>query len=100
MTTAALVEPMLEILGISPLAAFLACGTGALMFKHSNSSGFWVTTSMSNMTLTQGIISVGGFSTVCWFCGGCCDSNTLLYGSNLIKYIKNKVFIFRKESVK
>jgi len=69
MTTAALVEPMLEILGISPLAAFLACGTGALMFKHSNSSGFWVTTSMSNMTLTQGIISIGGFSTVAGFVG-------------------------------
>jgi gluconate:H+ symporter, GntP family len=64
MTAAALVEPMLGILGVSPLAAFLACGTGALMFKHSNSSGFWVTTSMSNMTLTQGLISVGGFSTV------------------------------------
>lgn len=69
MTAAALVQPMLGILGISPLAAFLACGTGALMFKHSNSSGFWVTTSMSNMSLTQGMISVGGFSTVAGFVG-------------------------------
>ena len=33
MTAAALVEPMLATLGISPVAAFLACGTGALMFK-------------------------------------------------------------------
>ncbi|MCC8189397.1 MAG: GntP family permease [Planctomycetes bacterium] len=69
MTAAALVEPMLETIGVSPLAAFLACGTGALMFKHSNSSGFWVTTSMSNMSLTQGLRSVGGFSTVCGFVG-------------------------------
>ena len=38
MTAAALVEPMLGTLGISPVAAFLACGTGALMFKHANSS--------------------------------------------------------------
>lgn len=54
MTAAALVEPMLGALGISPLAAFLACGTGALMFKHANSSGFWVTVTMSNMDIPAG----------------------------------------------
>lgn len=64
MTAAALVEPMLTTLGISPVAAFLACGTGALMFKHANSSGFWVTVSMSNMDVNQGIRAVGGASTV------------------------------------
>ena len=64
MTAAALVEPMLGILGLSPVAAFLACGTGALMFKHANSSGFWVTVSMSNMDVNQGIRAVGGASTV------------------------------------
>ncbi|MGL5433895.1 MAG: GntP family permease [Lachnospiraceae bacterium] len=64
MTAAALVEPMLVTLGISPVAAFLACGTGALMFKHANSSGFWVTVSMSNMDVKQGIRAVGGASTV------------------------------------
>lgn len=69
MTAAALVEPMLPTIGVSPLAAFLACGTGALMFKHSNSSGFWVTVSMSNMNLVQGLKSVGGFSTVAGFFG-------------------------------
>ena len=41
----------------------LACGTGALMFKHANSSGFWVTVSMSNMDVKQGIRAVGGAST-------------------------------------
>ena len=64
MTAAALVEPMLGALGISPLAAFLACGTGARMFKHANSSGFWVTVTMSNMDIRQGIRAVGGGSTV------------------------------------
>ena len=69
MTAAALVEPMLATLGISPVAAFLACGTGALMFKHANSSGFWVTVSMSNMDVNQGIRAVGGASTVAGFIG-------------------------------
>lgn len=69
MTAAALVEPMLGTLGISPIAAFLACGTGALMFKHANSSGFWVTVSMSNMNVNQGIRGVGGASTVAGFVG-------------------------------
>lgn len=69
MTSAALVEPMLATLGISPVAAFLACGTGALMFKHANSSGFWVTVSMSNMDVKQGIRAVGGASTVAGFTG-------------------------------
>lgn len=72
MTAAALVEPMLGTLGISPVAAFLACGTGALMFKHANSSGFWVTVSMSNMNVNQGLIGVGGASTVAGFVGAVC----------------------------
>lgn len=69
MTAAALVEPMLATLGISPVAAFLACGTGALMFKHANSSGFWVTVSMSNMDVKQGIRGVGGASTIAGLTG-------------------------------
>ncbi|MGL4791737.1 MAG: GntP family permease [Anaerotignaceae bacterium] len=64
MTAAALVQPMLETIGVSPLAAFLACGTGALMFKHANSSGFWVTVTMSNMDVKQGIRGVGIASTI------------------------------------
>ena len=58
------VAPRPGALGISPLAAFPACGTGALMFKHANSSGFWVTVTMSNMDIRQGIRAVGGGSTV------------------------------------
>lgn len=62
MTTAALMQPILGDLGITPLATFLACGTGAMIFKHSNSSGFWVTTSLSNMSLTQGLKTISGFT--------------------------------------
>ncbi|WP_080872685.1 GntP family permease [Oceanobacillus timonensis] len=64
MTAAALVQPMLGTLGISPLAAFLASGTGALMFKHANSSGFWVTVTMSNMNVKQGIKGISVASTI------------------------------------
>lgn len=72
MTAAALVEPMMGALGISPVAAFLACGTGALMFKHANSSGFWVTVTMSNMDVKQGIRGVGIGSTVAGATGALC----------------------------
>jgi len=64
MTAAALVQPMLVAIGVSPVAALLACGTGALMFKHANSSGFWVTVTMSNMDIKQGIRGIGVGSTV------------------------------------
>lgn len=75
MTSAALVQPMLGILGISPVAAFLACASGALMFKQANSSGFWVTTSMSNLSLPQGLKAVSGASTVA---GICCAVTTMI----------------------
>lgn len=64
MTAAALVQPLLGTIGVSPLAAFLACGTGALMFKHGNSSGFWVAVSMSNMDIRQGMKGVSIASTI------------------------------------
>jgi gluconate:H+ symporter, GntP family len=70
MTAAALVEPLLNSIGVTPLAAFLACGTGALVFKHANSSGFWVTVTMSNMDVSQGIKAVGGGATVAGITGG------------------------------
>lgn len=59
MTATALVQPLLGQLDMTPLAAYLACGTGAQIMKHANSSGFWVTTTLSNLTVGQGIRSVG-----------------------------------------
>ena len=63
-TAGALVLPMLEPLGLSPLAAYLAVCSAGLMFKHGNSSAFWVGTSLSNMTFTQGLKGIGGGCTV------------------------------------
>jgi GntP family gluconate:H+ symporter len=59
MTSAAIMQPLLPSLDLSPLVVYLACATGAQIMKHANSSGFWVTTTLSNMTVGQGIRSIG-----------------------------------------
>jgi len=81
-TSAALVIPMLEPLGLSPLAAFLACSSAALMFKHGNSSAFWVGTSLSNMSFTQGLKGVGGGCTVASIL--CCATTIILNAAGLV----------------
>ena len=75
-TSAALVLPMLAPLGLSPLAAFLACSSGAMMFKHGNSSAFWVGTSLSNMSFPQGLKGIGGGCTVASLL--CCATTMIL----------------------
>lgn len=64
MTAAAMMEPLMPTLGLEPLAVYLACATGAQIMKHPNSSGWWITTTMSNMTVGQGIRSVGVASVI------------------------------------
>lgn len=59
LTSAAIMAPLIDVLGVSALAVFLACGSGAQIMKHANSSGFWVTVTMSNLTVGQGIRSIG-----------------------------------------
>lgn len=76
-TTGALVQPMLATLGLSPLAAFLALCSAALMFKHGNSSAFWVGTSLSNMSFPQGLKGIGGGCTVASI--ACCLTTVILY---------------------
>ena len=63
-TAAALCEPMLKILGISNLACYLAKCSGGLPFSHANSSGFWLTCSMSQLNFKQGLRSIGGVTAV------------------------------------
>ncbi|MDT0267285.1 SLC13 family permease [Streptomyces sp. DSM 44915] len=82
MTAAAIMEPLAEGLGISMLAIYLACGTGAQIMKHANSSGFWVTTTLSNLTVGQGIRSVGVASALSGVTGFAIVY--LLYGLGLI----------------
>ncbi|MGE4353309.1 MAG: GntP family permease [Oscillospiraceae bacterium] len=81
-TTGALVAPMLATLGLSPLSAFLAICSAALMFKHGNSSAFWVGTSLSNMTFPQGLKGIGGGCTVASF--ACCITTVILYAVGII----------------
>lgn len=82
MTSAGLVQPMLGIMGITPLAAFLACSSAGLMFKHGNSSAFWVGTSLSNMSFTQGLKGIGGGCTVASI--ACCLTTIILSMAQLI----------------
>jgi GntP family gluconate:H+ symporter len=82
MTAGGLVQPMLGILGLSPLAAFLACTSAGMMFKHGNSSAFWVATSLSNMSFTQGLKGVGGGCTVASI--ACCATTMILNAVGLI----------------
>jgi len=64
LTSAAVMAPLVDVLGISALAVFLACGSGAQIMKHANSSGFWVTTTLSNLSVGQAIRSIGVASVI------------------------------------
>ena len=64
MTSAAIMQPLIPSLDLSPLVVYHACATGAQIMKHANSSGFWVTTTLSNMTVGQGIRSIGVASVI------------------------------------
>ena len=63
-TAAALCEPMLKILNISPLACYLAMCSGGVAFSHANSSGFWLTASMSGLNFNQGLRAIGGSTAI------------------------------------
>ena len=54
-TAASLVAPMLSDLGISPVTATLAIGSGSMVFWHVNNSGFWVFCSLYNFNAKQGL---------------------------------------------
>ena len=76
-TTAALVGPMLEPLGVTKLAAFLAMASGGIIFSHANSSGLWLTSGMANLDFNEALKSIGGST----FVSGtaCCIMTLFLY---------------------
>lgn len=76
-TTSALVAPMLSTLGITPLAAFLATGSGGIIFSHANSSGLWLNTTLCNMSFDQGLKSIGIATLLSGL--GCCAMTLILY---------------------
>lgn len=55
MTAAALVLPLVPLLHISPLAAVLAIGAGAIGPNHVNNSGFWVFSGFYNLNPKQAL---------------------------------------------
>jgi GntP family gluconate:H+ symporter len=55
LTAAALVQPILPELGLSPLVAVLATGAGAMGPNHVNNSGFWVMCGFYNLSARQGL---------------------------------------------
>lgn len=55
LTAAAIVLPMLDSLGISPVAATLSIGCGTMIFSHLSDSGFWIMTQFFNLNTTQGL---------------------------------------------
>jgi GntP family gluconate:H+ symporter len=55
LTAAAIILPMLDSLGLSPVAATLSIGCGTMIFSHLNDSGFWIMTQFFNLNTTQGL---------------------------------------------
>ena len=53
MTAAGLCLPMLDSLGISPVACAVMIGAGTMIVSHVNDSGWWVSQSMMNMDMTR-----------------------------------------------
>ena len=63
-TAAALVQPMLGSLALSPEAAMLAGASGSVIIKYVNSSYFWVCTSLSKLSVPDAVFSYGGATLV------------------------------------
>lgn len=61
-TTASLVAPLLDSLGLAggngPILATLSIAGGAMMLSHVNDSFFWVVTQLSGMSVVQGYKTV------------------------------------------
>lgn len=55
LTAAAIILPMLDSLGLSPIAATLSIGCGTMIFSHLNDSGFWIMTQFFNLNTKQGL---------------------------------------------
>ena len=81
-TTSVLVEPMLGTLGLSPLAAYLAIGSGGIIFSHANSSGLWLTSTLYNLEFDEALKSIGGSTLVSGL--ACCAMTLVLYFMGII----------------
>lgn len=63
-TAASIVAPMLSSLQLSPEAAMLSGASGSVIIKYVNSSYFWVCTSLSKLSVHEGMLAYGGATLV------------------------------------
>ena len=65
MTAAAICLPMMSTLGLSPVAVAVLIGAGTMIGSHVSDSGFWVETSLFNLTTNQGLKYITVLGSVC-----------------------------------
>ena len=63
-TAASIVAPMLATLNLTPEAAMLSGASGSVIIKYVNSSYFWVCTSLSRLSVNEGMLAYGGATLV------------------------------------
>lgn len=63
-TAASIVAPMLGNLQLSPEAAMLSGASGSVIIKYVNSSYFWVCTTLSRLSVNEGMLAYGGATLV------------------------------------
>ena len=80
-TTASIMAPLLQTLGLNPALTVLAIGSGAMTVSHANDSYFWVVSQFSDMeppiayraytsaTLVLGLVSIAGVFVLSFFVG-------------------------------
>jgi GntP family gluconate:H+ symporter len=80
-TTASIMAPLLQTLGLNPALTVLAIGSGAMTVSHANDSYFWVVSQFSDMeppiayraytsaTLVLGLVSIAGVFILSFFVG-------------------------------
>lgn len=78
-TTASIMAPLLQPLGLNPALTVLAIGAGSMVVSHANDSYFWVVSKFSNMpvatsykaytsaTLIEGIVAFAGVAVLSIF---------------------------------
>lgn len=65
-TGASVAAPIIGGLGISALAAALACCAGSMVFSYFNDSYFWVVTRFTGLDGTAALKGWSGITTVAW----------------------------------
>ncbi|TCP45816.1 GntP family gluconate:H+ symporter [Tamaricihabitans halophyticus] len=65
-TAASVSAPLVGSLGVSPLAAAIACCAGSMVFSYFNDSYFWVVTRFTGLDGVAAIRGWSGITTVVW----------------------------------